>query len=94
MCTVSFIGDNWQKTFEQRPYYNPEQVGISLSEISREEFDGLKKEVEALKELLAAAKKFDEVTSQPDCEVDDKVALIKAVARAVGVDVEDILNGQ
>ena len=92
MCTVSFVGDNWQKGFEKRPYYQPEQTNFNLSNISREEFDELKKEVTALKELLIAAKNFDEATGQPDCEVDEKVALIKAVAKAVGVDLEDILD--
>lgn len=59
---------------------------------SREEFDRLKKEVEALKELLAAAQKFDEVTNQPHCEHEDKVAILKKVAEMVGVDLKDVLS--
>jgi len=92
MCIVSLVGDNWQRDFQKRPYYQPEQTNFNITNISREEFDELKKEVAALKELLIAAKKFDEDTGQPDCEVDDKVALIKSVAKAVGVDLEDILD--
>ena len=43
-----------------------------------------------LKKLLLAAKGYDEKTGQPDCETDDKVALIKAVAEAVGVDFDSV----
>lgn len=60
--------------------------------ISREEFDALRCEVEELKALLLAAKAFDEATGQPDCEMDEKVELIKRVAEAVGVDLEDLFG--
>ena len=59
---------------------------------SKEEFDALKKEVEELKQLLKAAKKFDEETGQPDCHMDDKVDFIKKLAEYVGVDLEDIFK--
>ena len=57
---------------------------------TREEFDKLKKEVEELKELLKAAKKFDENTGQPHCENDEKVELIKRIANLVGVDMKGV----
>jgi len=60
--------------------------------VSKEEFDALKKEVEELKQLLKAAKKFDEETGQPDCHMDDKVDFIKKLAEFVGVDLEDIFK--
>ena len=60
--------------------------------VSKQEFDALKKEVEELKQLLKAAKKFDEETGQPDCHMDDKVEFIKKLAEYVGVDLEDIFK--
>ena len=65
---------------------------IDTSGVSKEEFEALKKEVEELKQLLKAAKKFDEETGQPDCHMDDKVDFIKKLAEYVGVDLEDIFK--
>jgi len=65
---------------------------IDTSGVSKEEFEALKKEVEELKQLLKAAKKFDEETGQHDCHMDDKVDFIKKLAEYVGVDLEDIFK--
>lgn len=98
MCTVSFIGDSWQKTTPQTypwiyPYVQPDtKVTIAPSEVSRDEFLKLKREVEELKKLLTAAKEFDAATGQPDCEMDEKVELIKRVAELVGVDLGDLFT--
>jgi hypothetical protein len=69
-----------------------EKIFINTSGVSKEEFEALKKEVEELKQLLKAAKKFDEETGQPDCHMDDKVDFIKKLAEYVGVDLEDIFK--
>ena len=97
MCVVSNIGDGWSKRFPEVypwavPHTTPPTTQTISVGISRWEFDALKKEVEALRELLIAAKKFDEETGQPDCEVDEKVALIKKVAELVGVDISDVFK--
>lgn len=95
---VSNIGDQYKEQFPQKwpqfvpqvPYDSPKVVihqGISQSD-----FDALKKEVEELKKLLQAAKAFDEATGQPHCEIDEKVKLIKAVAKLVGVDLGDVFK--
>lgn len=57
---------------------------------TREEFEALKKEVEELKKLLLAAKEYDEKTGEPDCEIDEKVEVIKKIAKLVGVDMESV----
>ena len=85
MCTVSSIGDNWGKRFpEVYPWAEPltkpypvEKTVIINSGPTQAEFDALKREVQELKELLKAAKKFDEATNQPHCEQEDKIAMIK-----------------
>lgn len=67
-------------------------VPVFTPAVSKQEFEALKKEVEELKQLLKAAKKFDEETGQPDCHMDDKVDFIKKLAEYVGVDLEDIFK--
>ena len=104
MCVVSNIGDNYRDNFGPRwpqipvqPWQSPPSDGnrdytkVTIP-VSKEEFDALKKEVEELKQLLKAAKKFDEETGQPDCHMDDKVDFIKKLAEFVGVDLEDIFK--
>lgn len=61
-------------------------------DVSREEFDALKKEVQKMKRLLKNAKEIDEVTGQPDCEMEAKVALLKQVAKLVGVNLGDVFG--
>ncbi len=91
MGMVSNIGQGFANQFPQKwPHFNP--LPESISEVSRAEFEALRREVQELKKLLLAAKKFDEATGQPDCEVEDKVKLIKAIAKLVGVDLGDVLE--
>lgn len=105
MCTVSMIGDDWSRRLPDSfpwvqpqtwqkpvPFPNEYVPGIQLNPPTREEFDRLRKEVEALKDLLKAAKIYDEKTDQKDCEMDAKVDLIKKIADAVGVDLEDVFG--
>ena len=70
MCTVSMIGD----ALPGGP------------QITRKEFEDLKKEVEILADLLKRAIKYDEVNNEPHCETDEKMALLRAVAKAGGVE--------
>lgn len=95
MCIVSAVGNNYRDTFPGRyhfwPYPTP-QSPINIQGVSQAEFDKLKKEVEELKELLKAAKKFDEATDQKDCEMDEKVEFIKKLAEFVGVDLGDVFG--
>lgn len=90
MCMVSNIGDAWAHKFpEKYPHFNPPPVVIP-SGVSASEFEALKKEVKELKKLLEAAKKFDQSTGQPDCAMEEKVKLIKAIAKLVGVNLDQL----
>ena len=90
MCVVSYIGDDWQNGFPMRWPSVPAAPAYPIPEISRAEFEALKREVEALKELLKQAKKYDEATGQPDCEMEHKIGFLKQIAGALGVDLGDV----
>lgn len=53
-----------------------------LEKETEEEFDALKREIEEMKKLLMKAKEYDERTGQPDCEMDDKVELLRKIEPA------------
>lgn len=97
---VSNIGDGWADKFPKDyptfPYPKKIPGGHEIvwptDSVSKQDFDALKKEVQELKKLLKAAKKFDEATGQPDCHMDEKVKLIKAIAELVGVDLGDVFE--
>lgn len=96
MCVVSNIGDSWGRTVpEKHPWINPSPSYPPLSPpagVTRAEFNALRDEMEELKLLLKAAKRFDEKTGQKDCQMDEKVELIKRLADLVGVDMEDVFG--
>lgn len=58
--------------------------------VTKEDFDALKKEVLEMKELLKRALDYDKRNNEPNCEMEEKVALLKKVAEFVGVTLEDI----
>lgn len=62
---------------------------------TRQEFEDLKKEVEDLKSLLKRAKEYDEKNNEPNCEIEEKMKLLKEIAKLVGVNLDEILkNGK
>lgn len=103
-----WIDPNWQPTSippwqqpTQQPFppYNPEafkdktiQDLLNNRPVSRFEFDALKKEVEVMKGLLAKAKIYDEKNNEPDCEIENKMKLLKEIAKLVGIDLDDVLK--
>lgn len=94
MCVVSNVGDYYARRWpEQYPTVVPATTTTITwpPSISREEFDALKAEVQECKRLLRMAKQIDEALGEPDCEMEEKVELIRRVAGLVGVDLEDIL---
>lgn len=94
MCVVSMIGDYYEEKWNDPDYgkYWSTVTVAGLSDVSREEFDKLKKEVEDMKKLLAKAKKYDEDHNEPNCEIDKKMAKLKKIAELVGVDLDDVLK--
>ena len=99
MCVVSFVGDYYRDTFPKKdywpvvqPFINPQIPITIVPEVTKAEFDALKKDVLEMKELLKKAKKYDEETGQPDCEMEEKVDLLKKIAKLVGVDLSEVFG--
>ena len=67
-----------------------EQVRRGIEKLSALEHASLLDEVKLLKKLLAAAIEYDIRTGQPDCEVEEKVAFLKAVAKALDYDLSNL----
>jgi hypothetical protein len=99
MCVVSMIGDHYNDKWS--PYKKstlfPDQSSTSITynfeiPVSRTEFEKLKKEVQDMKELLIKAKLYDEKNNEPNCEMESKMAFLKEIAKAVGVDLEEVFK--
>lgn len=72
---------------------NPPFTGVSSKtkndiaiETLQREVAELTKQVEELIDLMPVLKKYDEDNNEPDCEMDEKVELIRKLCDALGVD--------
>lgn len=93
MCTVSMVGDHYRDMWRPNPWYSsvtPNGLD-SYVFVSKREFDELKRQVDEMKALLTRAKEYDARTGQADCEMDEKVDVLRRVARLVGVDLDEVL---
>lgn len=96
------IGDHYRDMWQPKPWYpntlpaqmptGPAPIIINQPEITRAEFDELKRQVLEMKELLKRAKEYDERTGQADCEMDEKMAILRKVAQLVGINLDDVLK--
>lgn len=90
MCVVSMVGDHYtDKWVDHRTVVIP---SMWQPNVSREEFEALKRDVDEMKALLKRAKEYDLRNGEPDCEMDDKIALLKKVAEMVGVSLDDVFD--
>jgi hypothetical protein len=89
------VGDHYSDKWKQ-PQWNGtiSNVTYNPSQVSKEDFDALKKDVEEMKKLLERALDYDKRNNEPNCEMEEKVALLKKVAELVGVSLEDIFPKQ
>lgn len=99
MCTVSMVGDHYNELWPKKyPEVFPSSPAVSsatwpyLNGISREEFDALKRDVEEMKLLLKRAVKYDEDNNEPHCEIEEKMDLLRKIAAAVGIDLDDVIG--
>lgn len=90
MCVTSMIGDYYQERYDHHPLQPLTWINMPPA-VSRDEFDALRKDVEEMKELLKRAKDYDERTGQPDCEIEDKMAMLRRLADLLGVDLSSVI---
>jgi hypothetical protein len=93
------VGDDWSKRLPGTyPWIAPASVPTTplpnniLQLVPRYEFDALKREVEQMKKELEAAKAQDVADGNPDCEMEEKVELLKKIAELVGVDLSTVFD--
>ena len=79
--------DKWNPVIEKFP-----NLPMFQGNITKEEFLALKKDVEEMKELLKRAIEYDKKNNEPHCETEEKIKLLKQVAHAVGVDIEELFK--
>lgn len=100
MCVSSMIGDHYRDKWGQQPWFpgiqifpqsQPPLTGV-FTPISRQEFDDLRRDVGEMKELLRRAKIYDEKNNEPACEMEEKMDLLRRVAKLVGVEIDDVLK--
>ncbi len=94
MCAVSMIADDWNKNrFPDFPtgfpWSTPNNVG---PQVSRTEFEAMKKELEELKKQLEVAKQEDIDNGEPDCEMEEKIAIFRRLGELFGVDFNEVLK--
>ena len=89
MCVVSMVGDHFGDKWNQPNY---QQWFSDLNKVTREEFEALKKEVEEMKALLKKAAEYDKRNNEPNCEMEEKVKMLKKVAELFGVDLSEVFK--
>jgi hypothetical protein len=85
------VGDHYSDKWK-KPYY--EQTIINWPNVSKHEFDALKKEVEEMKQLLIKAKIYDEKNNEPNCEMEEKISKLREIAKLVGIDLDEVLKNK
>lgn len=104
MCVYSLVTDHY--TDKWRPFVTPVvpydpgclppqsqpdwATIFAPKPLTKEEIEDFRKDVAEFKTLLERAREYDRRTGQPDCELDSKKKLIKAIAAALGLDVSFI----
>lgn len=95
------IADDWNRRNGQwvEPIINPTitpdpsyfRFTTPDSPATKKDIDDLRTELQELKKLLKAAAAYDAASGQPECEQEEKIALIRKMAEITGVDMEDCL---
>lgn len=85
MCVVSMVVDNWNDHFTQQ--------SPAIQELNHElRIVQLERELELLKNQIKSAKAYDKKTGQPDCEDEEKVEKLKAIAKLLDLDISEVLD--
>lgn len=91
MCVYSMIGDHYNDKWHQQYTWVDSNTNKIVEYATKEDLEELKRDVAEMKALLKRAKIYDEEHGEPDCQKDEKIALLRKIAELVGVDLEDVL---
>lgn len=97
MCVVSMVADHYRDKFSRDwpppnlPFDQPWPNPPIRPPVTREEFDRLRADVDEMMALLRRAHEYDVRNNEPECEVDEKIELLRRIARMVGVDIDDAI---
>ena len=84
MCVVSMVSDFYQQQIQRRPlsewFPSPPQTQITITPSLIAEISELRKLIAEFREAMAAAKRVDDLTGQPDCVDPKKATLVDRVA--------------
>lgn len=103
MCVVSMVGDHYTDKWRPLGPWFPvapldpwpahaDPPLITPPWPTREEFDALKRDVAEMLALMKRAKEYDAANGEPDCEMDEKLKVLRAVAKLVGIDLDSALK--
>lgn len=81
------VMDHYRERYDPYIFTTP-NIFYSGPEVTRAEFDKLREDVSEMLKLLRRAKKYDKDNHEPNCENEKKVAVLRAVAKAAGVDLD------
>lgn len=91
MCVISMVmdhyNDKWKSVDWTGAFLVPDLV-------SKEDFTKLRADVDEMMALLKRAKLYDDATGQPDCENEQKMVLLRNIAKLVGVDLDEVFKPQ
>jgi hypothetical protein len=73
-------------------YIQPSITFYQMPEVSKADFDKLRADVDELIALVKRAKKYDAANNEPDCETEEKMDLLRKVAKVIGVDLDKELR--
>ena len=95
MCASSMVGDHYNDMWRHRDFYPAPAAPLVISgppEITKAEFDELKRQVLEMKELLKRAIKYDKDNGEPECEIEEKMEILRKIAQLVGVNLDDVIG--
>lgn len=101
MCVVSMVSDHYKDKWSDQSWIQPTvpypntngDIGTGIAswpinqQITRAEFDAFRKEFQEFKKLVERAKQYDIDNNEPECELDEKTKIIKAIAEQFGIEI-------
>jgi hypothetical protein len=83
------VGDHYRDRWTEPKYY---PIIQEPQYATREEIEALREEVLQMRQLLERALEYDRKNNEPECQLEEKIAMLKKVAEIVGVDLTDLIG--